>query len=64
MSATILYSEKQLGIVYRIYAKHQGIHDVPFISLKDFAVMFEEQQQALIDDLTDMLNGFHNDPTD
>ena len=57
----LLYSERQLNKAYRIYAKHQGIHGVPFISIDDFRKMFEEQQEALIEDLSELFGGF-DDP--
>jgi hypothetical protein len=58
----ILYTEQQLNRVYRIYAKHQGIHGVPFISLDNFRIMFEEQQEILIEELAELFGGFDNDP--
>ena len=54
----ILYTDKQLEKSYRIYAKHQGIHGVPFITLDNFRAMFEEQQEALLEDLTELFGGF------
>jgi hypothetical protein len=57
---TLLYTEDVLNMVYRIYARHQGKHGVPFITLKDFRVMFEEQQTALykqqMDDIQRMID--------
>jgi len=58
----ILYTEKQLNKAYRVYAKHQGINNVPFISLDNFRLMFEEQQDVLIEDLSELFGGFDNDP--
>ena len=58
----ILYTEKQLNKAYRVYAKHQGINNVPFISLDSFRLMFEEQQDVLIEDLSELFGGFDNDP--
>ena len=58
----ILYTEPQLNRVYRIYAKHQGIHGVTFISLDNFRIMFEEQQEILIEELAELFGGFDNDP--
>ena len=58
----ILYDERQLDKAYRIYAKHQGINGVPFISIDNFRQMFEEQQEALLEDLTELFGGFDNDP--
>ena len=57
----LLYSDRQLNKVYRIYAKHQGIHSVLFISLEAFRKMFEEQQEALVEDLSELFGGF-DDP--
>ena len=61
---TLLYTDEILNTVYRIYAKHQGKHTVPFISLQDFRVMFEEQQTALykqqIEDIHRMLDDPNN----
>jgi hypothetical protein len=44
---TLLYDDKTLDMVYRIYAKHQGKNNVPFMKLEDFRNMFEEQQTAI-----------------
>tara|TARA_R100000656_G_scaffold113060_1_gene85297 strand:+ start:504 stop:716 length:213 start_codon:yes stop_codon:yes gene_type:complete len=61
---TLLYTDEILDTVYRIYAKHQGKNNVPFISLQDFRVMFEEQQTALykqqIEDIHRMLDDPNN----
>ena len=61
---TLLYTDEILNTVYRIYAKHQGKNNVPFISLQDFRVMFEEQQTALykqqIEDIHRMLDDPNN----
>ena len=43
----LLYSDSQLNKAYRIYAKHQGKNNVPFMKLEDFRNMFEEQQTAI-----------------
>jgi hypothetical protein len=59
----LIYSERQLNTTYRIYAKHQGLHDVPFITLDNFRAMFEEQQEALLEDLTELLGGFNDTNT-
>ena len=59
----ILYSDRQLNKVYRIYAKHQGIHGVPFISIDNFRKMFEEQQTAIYhQQMEDMRSLFEDDP--
>ena len=61
---TLLYTDEILNIVYRIYARHQGKNNIPFMTLQDFRIMFEEQQTALykqqIDDIHRMLE---DDPT-
>jgi len=61
---TLLYTDEILDTVYRIYAKHQGKNNVPFISLQDFRAMFEEQQTALyqqqIEDIHRMLDDPNN----
>ena len=44
---TILYTDELLDRCYRIYAKHQGINDVPFLSLNNFKDMFDETQTAI-----------------
>ena len=65
---TILYTEEVLNKVYRIYAKHQGMHGVPFISLKDFREMFEAQQRAIykqhIDEIEKIFNDYPNNRFD
>ena len=38
----ILYTEKQLENCYRRYRLHQVKHDMSFMTLKDFRVMFED----------------------
>tara|TARA_R110000787_G_scaffold183456_1_gene295403 strand:- start:2228 stop:2455 length:228 start_codon:yes stop_codon:yes gene_type:complete len=58
----VLYTELQLNRVYRIYAKHQGAHGVPFITLDNFRRMFEEQQEMLIEGHIELLRGLDDDP--
>ena len=38
----ILYLEKQLEDCYRIYRLHQVKQDMPFMTLEDFRLMFED----------------------
>ena len=60
---TILYTDELLDMVYRIYAKHQGRHNVPFITLENFKDMFEEQQTAIYQQqIEDMKKLFDDDP--
>ena len=59
---TLLYTDDVLNMVYRIYAKHQGKHSVPFITLQDFRVMFEEQQTALYRQQIEDINRILDDP--
>jgi len=60
---TILYTDELLDMVYRIYAKHQGKHNVPFITLENFKDMFEEQQTAIYQQqMEDMRRLFEDDP--
>jgi hypothetical protein len=62
-SVTILYTDELLDMVYRIYAKHQGKHNVPFITLENFKDMFEEQQTAIYhQQMEDMRSLFEDDP--
>jgi len=59
---TLLYTDEVLNTVYRIYAKHQGKNDVPFISLQDFRAMFEEQQTALYQQQIEDIHRILDDP--
>jgi hypothetical protein len=60
---TLLYTDELLDMVYRIYAKHQGKHNVPFITLENFKEMFEEQQTAIYQQqIEDMKKLFDDDP--
>ena len=62
-SVTILYTDELLDMVYRIYAKHQGKHNVPFITLENFKDMVEEQQTAIYhQQMEDMRSLFEDDP--
>ena len=57
---TLLYTDEILNTVYRIYARHQGKNNIPFMTLQDFRIMFEEQQTALykqqMDDIQRMID--------
>lgn len=48
----ILYSEDMLSKVYKIYRMHQAKHDLGFMILDDFRILFEEQQQTILDQIT------------
>ena len=43
----ILYTEEQLQMLYKIYAKHQGMAGLGFVKLEDFRTLFEEQQSFI-----------------
>ena len=59
---TILYTDELLDRCYRIYAKHQGINNVPFLSLNNFKDMFDETQTAIYEQqMEDMKRLFDND---
>ena len=47
----ILYSEDMLGKVYKLYQLHQAKHNLPFMRLEDYRLLFEEQQQVIIDQI-------------
>ena len=49
----ILYTEEQLEILYRIYAKHQSRSNLSFMKLEDFRNLFEEQQSYLMGEIND-----------
>ena len=49
----ILYTEKQLGVLYRIYARHQNRNGIAFMKLEDFRNLFEEQQSYLMGEIND-----------
>ena len=62
-SVSLLYTEEILDTVYRIYARHQGKNNVPFMKLKDFRNMFEEQQTAIYQQqMEDIKRLFDDDP--
>jgi len=44
----ILYTEKQLRILYGIYAKHQSKAGLSFMKLENFRALFEEQQSFIL----------------
>ena len=47
----ILYSEDMLGKVYKVYQLHQAKHNLPFMQLEDYRLLFEEQQQVIVDQI-------------
>ena len=47
----ILYSEDMLGKVYKLYKLHQAKHNLPFMQLEDYRLLFEEQQQVIVDQI-------------
>ena len=47
----ILYSEDMLGKVYKLYQLHQAKHNLPFMQLEDYRLLFEEQQQIIVDQI-------------
>ena len=47
----ILYSENMLGKVYKLYQLHQAKHNLPFMQLEDYRLLFEEQQQVIVDQI-------------
>ena len=47
----ILYSEDMLGKVYKNYQLHQAKNNLPFMKLEDFRVMFEEQQEIIVNEI-------------
>lgn len=49
----ILYTEKQLEVLYRIYARHQNRNGIAFMKLEDFRDLFEEQQSYLMGEIND-----------
>tara|TARA_R110000824_G_scaffold136816_1_gene300607 strand:+ start:549 stop:725 length:177 start_codon:yes stop_codon:yes gene_type:complete len=53
----ILYSEDMLSKVYRIYQLHQAKHDLGFMQYEDFRVLFEEQQQTILDQIEEEIDG-------
>ena len=44
----LLYTEKQLEALYKIYARHQNRSGLAFMRLEDFRNLFEEQQSYLL----------------
>jgi|TARA_R110002167_G_scaffold124368_1_gene303754 hypothetical protein len=44
----LLYTEKQLEALYKIYARHQNRNGIAFMKLEDFRKLFEEQQSYLL----------------
>ena len=49
----ILYTEKQLEVLYRIYARHQNRNGIAFMKLENFRDLFEEQQSYLMGEIND-----------
>ena len=47
----ILYSEDMLGKVYKLYQLYQAKHNLPFMQLEDYRLLFEEQQQVIVDQI-------------
>ena len=47
----ILYSEDMLGKVYKLNQLHQAKHNLPFMQLEDYRLLFEEQQQVIVDQI-------------
>lgn len=47
----ILYSEEMLTKLYRIYQLYQARHDLGFMKIEDFRLLFEEQQQTILDQI-------------
>ena len=47
----ILDSEDMLGKVYKVYQLHQAKHNLPFMQLEDYRLLFEEQQQVIVDQI-------------
>ena len=46
----ILYTENQLENCYRQYCLYQVRHDMPFMQLEDFRLMFEDIMQEAYKD--------------
>ena len=38
----LLYTEKQLVVLYKIYARHQNRNGLAFMKLEDFRNLFED----------------------
>ena len=47
----ILYSEDMLHKIYNIYRKHQARQELGFMKIEDFRLLFEEQQQTILDQI-------------
>ena len=47
----ILYTEKLLEKVYKIYQLHQAKHNLPFMKLEDYRAVFEKQQEAILEQI-------------
>jgi hypothetical protein len=46
----LLYTEKQLEDLYKIYAQHQNRNGVAFMKLEDFRALFEEMLTIVFDE--------------
>jgi|TARA_R100000458_G_scaffold57401_1_gene63560 hypothetical protein len=44
-----LYTEKQLGVLYKIYARHQNRNGLAFMKLEDFRDLFEDLMGEIYD---------------
>ena len=49
----IFYTEDLLGKVYKTYQLHQAKQNMPFMQLEDFRLMFEEQQEIIINEIAE-----------
>ena len=38
----LVYTEKQLAVLYKIYARHQNRNGLAFMKLEDFRNLFED----------------------
>ena len=47
----IFYTEDLLGKVYKTYQLHQANNNMPFMKLEDFRLMFEEQQEIIVNEI-------------
>jgi hypothetical protein len=53
----IFYTEDLLGKVYKTYQLHQAKHNMPFMRLEDFRLMFELQQQLILEQIEAEIDG-------
>ena len=47
----IFNTEDLLGKVYKTYQLHQAKHNLPFMKLEDFRLMFEDQQEIIVNEI-------------